>query len=521
MESPIFSLQKDDSWRQGDTRTASLRHMALGGGMALLALADGKVQRWNMAAGGGGSGAVETVELVGRPADGKLTGLWVDPTGQHGIVALTSSSSGAGHVFHVLLRGGAVATGAKTAKANDIATGALKGAVVESVGWTAAKPGDDIRTTVFLLGTSKGVVFEVRVDASRSTEPAVVLDLRDSTGSGAVASVRWELLPQSPPDKANKFVAFLATVSSTVRFMTSAGGPNAVHVLAGLGPEAAGRRSAFVQEFVLPAAAAADAAGGAGSSGGGAGYGSGAPAAAGGLGDIQLHLTTPSAATAYRPAVEAAERINAATGGGAAGRPTALRPDVLALLTPAGLYTSQLNLAAHASSVALNGAPGSRTGVADSAFLVDPRVVPYPAPSAIPGVSDSSSVYGGGGAGGVSGGSVAVPTPISHAITDYHHLLLFRNRLVALSRITYEAVFEQSLPDDRFGAVKALVVDGAFSSGAVGRDPSRPALWLLTDRGVFALLVRDEERVRRRSSKQEGRGSGAAGDRGEVWRGVG
>jgi hypothetical protein len=75
------------------------------------------------------------------------------------------------------------------------------------------------------------------------------------------------------------------------------------------------------------------------------------------------------------------------------------------------------------------------------------------------------------------GASVAAATnevPVGVAVTEHHYVLAFRQRIVALSRVTNGVAFSQSLPEDRYGTVRSVVYDPSFldasedSAGASG-----------------------------------------------------
>lgn len=140
-----------------------------------------------------------------------------------------------------------------------------------------------------------------------------------------------------------------------------------------------------------------------------------------------------------------------------------LRPEALAMLTGVGLYTARVTVNSYNEITA-----------------TDPKLLPYP------------RVAGGGGDGAEGEDDSRDPNasniPISLALTPFHFVLLYRNRLLAVSRISGDVVFEQALTEERFGSMRSLVVDSS------PREGSGAPVLVFSDRFIFHVIVRDEAR---------------------------
>jgi hypothetical protein len=96
------------------------------------------------------------------------------------------------------------------------------------------------------------------------------------------------------------------------------------------------------------------------------------------------------------------------------------------------------------------------------------KVVPYPAAttSAAPG----------------SAGKAEVPVAIS--LTEFHYLLLYPSKLLAISKLSGEVVFEQGFKE-RFGEMRGMVTDPCSPGSTM------PVVWLFSNRhvAVFAFAT--------------------------------
>ena len=131
----------------------------------------------------------------------------------------------------------------------------------------------------------------------------------------------------------------------------------------------------------------------------------------------------------------------------------------LAWLTGPGVYHGVLNLA--------DQKPGG--SVIDSANLL-----PYPAVA----VDDANDRNNGNG-----GIDPVAEIPLSISLTQFHFLLLYRDRIMGISSLDDRLVYEEGLPlkpGER-------VISTAF-------DSSRHTCWVYTDASIFELIIKDEDR---------------------------
>jgi hypothetical protein len=188
--------------------------------------------------------------------------------------------------------------------------------------------------------------------------------------------------------------------------------------------------------------------------------------------DIVFYTTPRGSASAAASA--------AATGG--SGGPSwggaGARPDAFAMLTGYGVYAGRL---------ALGGSVPAPTGAGAAADVVmlDAKMVAYPAPQPQqqPQQQQQQQQQPDGVEGGArsrskgASGEATAEVPLGLAITEFHFLLLYRQRLIALSRVSYGVVFEQALPEDKYGTMRAIVTDP--TGGGDDGKPKRLARRLL------------------------------------------
>ncbi|CAM9575226.1 unnamed protein product [Chrysoparadoxa australica] len=146
------------------------------------------------------------------------------------------------------------------------------------------------------------------------------------------------------------------------------------------------------------------------------------------------------------------------------------QPEAFAMLTSLGVYHGSLALSSN-----------SKTGISASNLVVDAKLQPYPSdPVSLPSSLDKGSLAGPGPRpSGVAGSELV---PLSLAITPYHFLLLYPNKLEATSRLSGGVVQEIAL-DTQHGHALMLLCDAADNG-----------LWLVTDRTTFHVMVADEDR---------------------------
>ncbi|GAA6046606.1 hypothetical protein JCM3770_006235 [Rhodotorula araucariae] len=127
-------------------------------------------------------------------------------------------------------------------------------------------------------------------------------------------------------------------------------------------------------------------------------------------------------------------------------------PKSLAWLTGPGIYHGQLVFPSSSADVQ----PGD--GVIDTATLV-----PYP--------SDPASLF------------PPDTPPLSMALTEWHFVLLYADKICAVDILTDKVVYHEPLD----------LPDGARPL-RIASDPVRKTLWLYTEQAIYELVVRDEDR---------------------------
>ncbi|KAJ3258408.1 hypothetical protein HDU77_002252, partial [Chytriomyces hyalinus] len=73
--------------------------------------------------------------------------------------------------------------------------------------------------------------------------------------------------------------------------------------------------------------------------------------------------------------------------------------------------------------------------------------------------------------------------PISIALTEFHYIILYSNRVKAISYLTNELVFDEAIALDSNEEVQALVV-----------DETKETYWICTNTAVHEIIVSDEDR---------------------------
>jgi len=445
-DTAMFSLEREDGWKPEGARLGSIRLAASGGGVLFLSTSDGSVIRWDAEAV---DGAPELVDIKGgRPDGGRVHAMFVDPTGRHALLCLVSSGSGSTYyVYH----DATLSAADKRPTARELPS--LRGHILEAVAWGSANGGGSGQrgnasaagsTSVgpFLLGTASGRVLEVKglsgeERKDRGTER--MWEGPPGEGPGAVpqpiTALRWD----ANLDSTRHVVLVVVGSARMTRVYTLAGGPTLASLFTGKGlpfrdvggaggEEAPLHPTLEVARLPQPGAAAGERGGGSGGAGG---------------------LLGPK-----RSAVEKGSAPPAGDGFG--------------LLTGAGVYVGRL---------AGPGAPTTSSAREDG-VLSFARVVPYPT-----GTVDGREGEGDGR---------SSPAPAGLTLTDFHLILRYRDRLVALSRITTGggSVWEAKLPDERYGSVRALLPGGGAGPTSAGGS----YYWLVTDRAILRLSVRREGR---------------------------
>ncbi|KAL4241619.1 VPS18 family protein [Abortiporus biennis] len=129
-------------------------------------------------------------------------------------------------------------------------------------------------------------------------------------------------------------------------------------------------------------------------------------------------------------------------------------PKALAWMTAAGIYHGSLNFDSGSDDL-IDGA----------------QLLPYPTFPVSPSMSPRSRQPDLGG------------VPLSIALTEFHFVLLYRDRVVAVSNLNEQLTFEEIIPLKPNEFVRGLTA-----------DPIRKTYWLYTDQSLFELSVRNEDR---------------------------
>lgn len=106
------------------------------------------------------------------------------------------------------------------------------------------------------------------------------------------------------------------------------------------------------------------------------------------------------------------------------------------------------------------------------------KLLPFPSQSVVAGVT----AVGGGTGGGNADGDQGV-APLSLSLTEFHFLLLYRNRLLAINQLSEEVVWSIAVQDRAAGALVGFA-----------RDPAHQCIFVYSDRAVFEIGVNREDR---------------------------
>ena len=90
--------------------------------------------------------------------------------------------------------------------------------------------------------------------------------------------------------------------------------------------------------------------------------------------------------------------------------------------------------------------------------------------------------------------------PISIALTGFHFLLLYKDRVVGVSNLNDKVVYEEVLPLVSRSRYAYAVADDVSTQGqneivlGLTADPVRKTYWIYTDQSLFELVVGNEDR---------------------------
>jgi hypothetical protein len=98
--------------------------------------------------------------------------------------------------------------------------------------------------------------------------------------------------------------------------------------------------------------------------------------------------------------------------------------------------------------------------------------------------------------------------PISIAITQWHWVLLYSDRVVGVSRENEKVVWEEMLPlvsPLRWCRSIILIVQGHDEKAlGLSADPISKTFWIYTDRSILEILVQNEDRDVWRAKLEKG-----------------
>jgi hypothetical protein len=443
-----FNLTREEGWRLPEMRLTGIRLVASGGSAVLLNTSDGKVVRWATGRSDSDSSGRSSAQLIDlETKDVRLDAMYMDPTGCHSLF-VGSSGGGGKPRFSVLYNN--THSRAAAGRAREVAEDVLRGEKIECVAWSLNSSMDEATA---LLGTASGLILELKVEERAVQTCRQVWRLPDAQKQPILA-IRWDSFP-SGAGASGKDAKFFATVvtgdrSRVLRVFHFLGGPKPEALFAHGNASGSERGTLIFQELLAPP---------------------GAPTLENPT--LQFFTTAPAAATAMFT-------------GFRAGGLDAVRSDIFALTTHLGLFTGRLNLS---------------TGVNDVAHaVVTPQLVPYPIIQAGTISSSASSSAKGGPQRATrqdstgSTGSIS-EFPMSMAVTDYHYVLLYKHRLIVMSRVSSTVVFEMAIPEDRYGTMKGMCVDAGFGTRPSDRAAQARSIWLFSERSLLELVIRGEDQV--------------------------
>lgn len=162
------------------------------------------------------------------------------------------------------------------------------------------------------------------------------------------------------------------------------------------------------------------------------------------------------------------------------------------------LHTWTSNGSKHASALAWLTGPGVYHGLlsyppdatAGDSVIDSANLLPYPA-IAIEDESNANttkqrnrmSTLSNGDDNDYRNGAPITEIPLSIALTEFHFILLYQDRVMAISSLDDQVVFEEALPLKANERVIGTAVDLA-----------KKTFWIYTDASIFELVMRDEDR---------------------------
>eukprot|EP00953_Heterococcus_sp_UTEX-ZZ885_P019971 11158-Heterococcus_DN1.PRE.1 len=445
----VFSLRKPDAaqllalLQRPATRTVVAA--AAAGGTVILGTNDCRVVRWQHAA----PTLCDEIEISRRHQD-VIHKVFVDPTGTHVLVALQGGET---HYIHK-----------SSTKARKLAK--WSEAAVECVAFDRRR-GSDSTTRSILVGTQSGDIYEALLDSSGKDKPFTLLY---SLGAHLpVASLLFET-PAFAVHAESKLLV-LAAVASPTRLYTFVGGPS----FEALFKQYREAGAAAFQE--LPGSMPTTELHGC--------YTAATTAGAGGS-------STAGSSSALSVAAKSL-RLKASNTAAATAMPATAVLQSFAMLTSAGIYHGRL---ASSSELSYDDPSTTAATAAGAAAAVSSSAVSTAG-------SDVADIYNSSSSSSASSSSdyltvvdaqlQAYPgagdaPPRSLAVTHHHFLLLYSDRLVAVSRLTGEVA--QDVPVDLHWG-RALQLAGTVAAAS---PTAASGVWVCTDKLPLALGIQREGR---------------------------
>ncbi len=423
-ETPMFGIEKLNWWPTPDQ--GSLVSMDVGSNILLIGTSNSFVVRWN----------VETDMLeeliISTKKEERIHKVFIDPTGQHSLIAM---KNGVAYYLH-------------SKRDRPVLLSKVKGPVIESVGWYTHP--SEPKAQHLLMGSTKGAILDLAIEDQKEKSFKRVFELGDDA---LISGIRIEQFPASAPQPASSSSSSSSSTSSALSSTAAAGtsgagssssssssssasGSSSTAAAAAIGPRYFVMVATPVRYFQFVGGPTVEALF--------SRYGSNLAFVElpGSLGYSELRFYRPFAGM-DKPSV----------------------PDSFAWLTAAGVYYGGLSFGSQS-------APGDR--VVEEGNLLDPPVYP-----------DLEAMQANEAAGRGVGDPRNRPrlSPVSMVLTEFHVLLLFKNRFVAINRLSKQPVYDRPFLAKDVGVLRGLCIDDRSDT-----------IWAFSDRHVFEIDVNDESR---------------------------
>jgi len=408
----------------------ALVSMAVGNGVLLIATQNCTLVRWNT--------DIDELEeiVISKRVDDRIHKVFIDPSGHHAIISM---SNGSAYYMH-----------SRWNKAHLLSK--VKGVLIESIGWNAAL-GTEQSTKRILIGTNRGTIYETIIEEKDKYFKKVHELVFDDVGGGSHGSSGGSGSGSGGGSGGSGSGSSSAAGAADLQTTVPVSG-----LYLELFPSSADQGEANYKWFVMAATPNRlfQFIGGPTFEQLFSRYTGHVPSS---YKDFPGTLTYSDLKLYSKYASR-----SAASGGGHA------VPEQAAWLNGAGIYHGKMVF-------------GSQDKGQD--VMQNGKLLPYP------------HIKGGGGGGSdlLAGGSHGRPiAPLSTTLTEFHFLLLYRNRLVAINQLNEGIVFEEAFKSHTYGEMQGIAT-----------DTRKDAVWMYSDKFVFALNVLREDRHAWKLYLQEGK----------------